>query len=76
VHDGVLTIQGDKHPHPDAAGFDYEKQERRFGGFIRTFALPLNIQLDNIKAKYESGLLTIRFPKVAEPAEDPGIPIE
>ena len=65
IHDGILLIKGDK-PRPEGAGgFTYERQERRFGSFHRAFPLPVSVEMEGIKAKYDSGLLTIRFPRQA-----------
>lgn len=74
VHDGILTVRGEKAPpaQEDVAG--YFKQERRFGSFMRSFSLPLDVELENIKAKYDSGILTVRFPQPEQkaPEEDNG----
>lgn len=69
VHEGELIVKGEKKAVEGASGFTYYRQERSYGSFFRSFALPLNAELDNIKAKYEAGVLTIRFPRVPFPEE-------
>lgn len=64
IHEGVLTVKGIKRVHEEAQSYSYVKQERRFGNFILNFSLPLDVEMANIKAKYEGGILTIRLPWV------------
>ena len=71
VYEGTLIVRGKKSQPEGAEGFAYEKNERRFGEFRRDFQLPQNTEMNNIKAKFEDGLLTIRFPrKVEEPVDE------
>ena len=70
IHEGVLTVKGIKRMHEDAENFSYQKQERRFGNFILNFNLPLDVEMENIKAKYEGGILTIRLPWVGGPKKE------
>lgn len=67
VQDSVLHIRGQKRPPEGAAEFVYDRRERRFGTFVKAIQLPAEVELENIKAKYESGLLLIRFPRQAPP---------
>ncbi|MEL6674300.1 MAG: Hsp20/alpha crystallin family protein [Bacteroidota bacterium] len=77
IIDGVLSIKGIKKEPEGYETFSFHKQERRFGSFIRTFPLPLDIEMENIKAKYEAGILIVRFPWKGKPAsDDQGINIE
>ncbi|MEL6252010.1 MAG: Hsp20/alpha crystallin family protein [Bacteroidota bacterium] len=62
IHEGVLTVKGVKRMHDDAENFDYTKRERRYGTFFLNFTLPLDVEMENIKAKYDGGVLTIRLP--------------
>lgn len=71
VYEGTLIVRGKKDAPEGADTFAYEKNERRFGDFRRDFQLPQNTEMDNIKAKFENGVLTIRFPrKATEPLPD------
>ena len=71
IHDGVLNVKGEKKVPEGREENVFEKQERRFGFFLRSFPLPVSAVIEKVKAKYESGILTIRFPRNAE-AEDAG----
>ncbi len=77
VQDRALHIRGQKLPPEDMPEYEYVLRERRFGSFMKEIALPENIELENIKARFESGLLTVRFPHQAgtRPAGD-GIDID
>ncbi len=41
----------------------YRRVERSFGKFVRSFSLPRNADLDNVKATVTKGVLTVRVPK-------------
>jgi len=63
VVDGVLNVQGKKIRSSEFVQPRLHKRERRFGEFSRSFPLPGFVDLDNIKAKFDEGILTISFPK-------------
>jgi len=76
VQDGVLHIRGKKiAPTPEGDAV-YDRSERSFGAFRRDVALPPNVQLENIKAKYESGVLIVRFPLTQVEDQDSEISID
>jgi HSP20 family protein len=58
VEGQVLTIKGER-KSPETAGFTYHKRESRSGTFSRSFALPDSANLENIRADYKNGILTI-----------------
>jgi HSP20 family protein len=67
-----LTIKGErKPPHPPKA--TQHRQERPFGKFVRTLALPFPVDEAKVEAKLENGILTIHLPKheVARPRKIP-----
>jgi HSP20 family protein len=77
VQDSVLHIRGQKRPPEGAVEFVYDRRERRFGTFMKAIPLPAGIQLENIKAKYESGLLLVRFPQqISSKSDDNSIDID
>jgi len=45
---------------------NYYRYERSYGSFTRTFRLPVEVQTDKAKAKFENGVLEIRIPKTEE----------
>jgi HSP20 family protein len=64
--DGLLTIQGERHPAGDAAGEKVHRAERRYGAFSRSINLPSHVQADKIEATAQDGVLRILVPKAAE----------
>lgn len=68
IKDGLLTISGDK-PITVETDEEIEKncvmQERRYpDSFRRTISLPKNVDTENVRAKYENGLLSVEFQKL------------
>jgi HSP20 family protein len=73
--DGVLTLRGEKSYERRS---DEERRhvfERRYGSFARAFTLPREVEVDDISASFDDGVLTIRVPK-AERAKGRRIEIE
>ena len=64
--DGLLTIQGERHPEADAAGEKVHRSERRYGTFRRSITLPSHVQADKIDASAQDGVVQILVPKAEE----------
>jgi HSP20 family protein len=64
--DGLLTVQGERHPAADAAGEKVHRSERRYGAFRRSITLPSHVQADEIEASAQDGVLQILVPKAQE----------
>lgn len=64
--DGLLTIQGERHPTRDAAGEKVHRAERRYGAFRRSIMLPMHVKADAIEASTQNGVLQILVPKAEE----------
>lgn len=65
VADGYVTIRGEKRQENKEEREGYYRQERCYGTFQRTVALPDNANLDKAEANYNNGLLSITIPKKA-----------
>ncbi len=65
VVDQVLSLKGSKKIAAGADTFEYLGRERRYGNFIRSVELPDDINLEQIKAKYEEGILQITFARLS-----------
>jgi HSP20 family protein len=63
VHDGVLTIRGEKRSEREEKGEHGRHFERTFGAFSRSFTLPANADADHIDAKFQDGILTVEVKK-------------
>jgi HSP20 family protein len=66
LHDGVLTVKGEKHSEHKEEGEGYFFSEREYGRFQRTFRLPADAKGDSVSADFTNGVLKITVPKVAE----------
>ena len=66
VHDGTLTISGERKYEEKNADLEPYRSERFFGRFHRTLALPKPVQSDKAKATYKDGILTVVLPKTEE----------
>lgn len=64
--DGLLTIQGERHPAGDPAAGKVHRAERRYGAFRRVITLPRHVQADAIEATAQDGVLQILVPKAPE----------
>jgi len=66
LQDGLLTIQGERHPAGGTPGEKLHRAERRHGAFRRSVTLPRHIQADKIEASARDGVLEIVVPKARE----------
>lgn len=66
VHDGSLTLSGERKQEQVADGVEYHRVERVSGRFTRSFFLPQSVNSDAIKATYRDGILEIHIPKAEE----------
>jgi HSP20 family protein len=66
LHDGSLTISAEM-PQPQVPeNARTLLQERTFGTFSRTIALPQPVNADQVEAVYENGVLTLTLTKAPE----------
>ena len=63
--DDVLTVSVEKKEETKDEGTDYIRKEIKYGAYSRSFYVP-GIKEDDIKAKYDNGVLTITLPKAEE----------
>ena len=72
INGDVLTVQAERHSeHEDKDKKDkYIRCERSYGLYSRQFDVS-EIDTENIKAKYEDGVLKLTLPKKAEVASSP-----
>jgi HSP20 family protein len=66
LHDGVLTVKGEKSSERKEEGEGYFFSEREYGRFQRTFRLPADARGDDVAADFSNGVLKITVPKMAE----------
>ncbi|EAU55985.1 Hsp20/alpha crystallin family protein [Mariprofundus ferrooxydans] len=63
VHDGVLTLSGERRYEKDLKEENVHRIERAYGRFSRSFSLPTHIDTDKVDAQMNDGVLEIRLPK-------------
>jgi HSP20 family protein len=66
LHDGALTISGEKKSEETQTQASNYREERIFGRFQRSIALPSAVARDGVKATYRDGILTVELPKAEE----------
>lgn len=62
-----ITISGEKKLKEEMKEEHYYKVESYYGSFKRSFALPENIDTENIHAESENGVLEVVIPKMEKP---------
>lgn len=63
ITDDILTIKGEVKQELTTESENYHRIERRYGTFSRTLQLPCKVQIDDVKATYQKGILNIVMPK-------------
>ena len=66
ISGSVLTIKGKTKIEEKVETENYVRQERRYGSFHRSVALPESVVADKAEAVYEHGILTLTIPKSEE----------
>lgn len=66
LNDNILTIRGEKKKEEEDQGKDYYRSERVYGAFVRSLALPAEINPDKVRATFRNGVLEIRLPKTEQ----------
>ena len=70
IHDGSITIKGEKRSQREEKGRTYFFSEREYGAFQRSFKLPADANPENVTADFNDGVLLIRVPKAGPPAQE------
>jgi len=66
ITDHTLTIKGEKKTENEIKEENYYHSERSYGSFLRSLAIPSNVDARKIEAHYEDGVLELDLPKIAE----------
>jgi HSP20 family protein len=61
--EGCLTIKGEKKKEEKEEHSGYFRQERVYGAFQRSIALPNTADLEHAEANFKNGILTLSIPK-------------
>ena len=66
LHDGTLTIGGERKARTESNGDTAARTERFTGKFRRTITLPTRVDANKVNATYRDGILTVTLPKAEE----------
>lgn len=75
VHEGVLSIEGERKYEEESEEKKLHRVERFYGSFVRRFTLPDNVDENSVKATFKDGLLTLTLQK-AEPEQPRAIEVD
>lgn len=64
LEDNTLTIRGRREAETEDE--TYRRRERATGRFERSFRLPRSVDVEDVEARMENGLLKVRVPKAEE----------
>lgn len=62
----VLTLRGERKFESETAREHYQRMERFYGSFSRSFTIPATIDASRISASFKDGVLTVRLPQREE----------
>ncbi|WP_290597268.1 MULTISPECIES: Hsp20/alpha crystallin family protein [unclassified Archaeoglobus] len=71
---GDIVIKAERKEEVEEKKRDYIRKERRMGRFYRRISLPADINKDEVKAKYNNGVLEITIPRTKK--ERKVVPVE
>lgn len=66
LHDGMLTISGERKDESADEGNNEGRTERFVGKFRRSITLPTRVDSSKVSASYKDGILTVTLPKAEE----------
>ena len=58
----TLTIRGERKKSMELKEGQYQRSERAYGGFSRTFSLPTTVDSSKVYAEYKDGVLSLTLP--------------
>ena len=71
VNDNVVIISGERKTKDEVKEEDYYKIESSYGKFERSFTLPENVDVENIHAESQDGVLEVIIPKLKKVDKTP-----
>ncbi len=74
--DGYLTIKAEREEKKEEKDKNYTRREYNYNSFVRSFSLPESVKADQVKAKYENGVLKLTLPKKEEAKSKPKLEVK
>ena len=66
IEGNTLTVHGERKIEKEEKEENFRRVERQYGSFTRSFTLPSSVDLVEVSAHYDKGLLKINLAKKAE----------
>jgi HSP20 family protein len=66
IENNTLTVHGERKIKKEEKEENYRRVERQYGSFTRSFTLPSSVDLGQVSARYDQGVLNISLAKKAE----------
>lgn len=67
IDNGLLTISAENKNETEESKENFTRKEFSYSSFTRSFTLPENVKQEDIKAKYDNGLLRLTLQKIEQP---------
>jgi HSP20 family protein len=62
LQNGVLTLRGERKYENEVQEENFYRKEMSRGTFVRTFALPAEVDAEQVTADFKDGILTVEVP--------------
>jgi HSP20 family protein len=66
VENHTLTVKGERKFESEEKEENFHRIERRYGSFYRAFTLPSTVDIENVGATYNAGVLKLELKKKVE----------
>jgi HSP20 family protein len=66
IDNNTLTVHGERQIEKEEKEENFRRVERQYGSFTRSFTLPSSVDLGQVSADYEKGVLNIKLAKKTE----------
>src|SRR6184192_1455165 len=66
IENNTLTVRGERTLEKEEKEENFQRAERQYGSFTRSFTLPNSVDLEQVSADYNKGVLKIRLAKKVE----------
>ena len=67
IEGNLLRLSGEKRAVRETHNSTYHVMERAYGAFERTIPLPRNVAIEQARASFKNGVLTVHLPKQEVP---------
>ena len=66
IEDNLLVIRGEKKVEKESEEDKFHRKECVYGSFERSFSLPKQVDINNVEASFDNGVLKLNIPKAEE----------